>query len=410
MLDGASAANNTVQGNLIGTRASGTAGLGNGRAGIGIGGAPGNTIGGTTTGAGNVLSANGDAGIYLIASGATGNLIQGNTIGADLTGTSRLGNTAQGIYVERAGSNVIGGTLSGAGNLISANNVQGILLTNTSGNLIQGNLIGTKADGISDLGNVFHGVDLQVGANNNTIGGGAGAGNRIAFSQPINAGVRVRDGSTNNAILGNAIFANATLGIDLGGYGPNTNSPCGAGTGANMAQNYPMLTQAVSGNGTVVRGTLNSRRNQTFLLQFFANPSCGSTRFPNNGQGQFYLGQTSVVTSSDCNTSFVVNLAAQVPGGYVITATATDSANNTSEFSACIPVVSAPTLAVSLAGSQVSLAWTNTPSGFVLKQTASLAPPVQWTTVTNSPVPSNGWWVVTVPADAAKRFYVLRLE
>ena len=71
--------------------------------------------------AGNLISANGDAGIYLIASGATGNLIQGNTIGTDMTGTLALGNTLEGIYLERAPSNTIGGAVSGAGNLISAN-------------------------------------------------------------------------------------------------------------------------------------------------------------------------------------------------------------------------------------------------------------------------------------------------
>jgi hypothetical protein len=412
LLDGGSAANNTVEGNLVGTSAGGTAGLGNGRAGIGIAGAPRNIIGGTITGAGNVLSANGDAGIYLVASGATGNLIQGNTIGADLTGTLPLGNTSEGIYVERAPTNVIGGALSGAGNLISANNVQGILLTNASWNLIQGNLIGTKADGLSDLGNVFHGVELQAGANNNTIGGGTGAGNRIAFSKPINAGVRVRNGSTNNAILGNAIFSNGALGIDLGAgangtYGFNTNVPCNTTGGANMAQNYPVLTQAVSGNGTGVRGTLNSRRNRAFLLQFFANSTCDASGY---GEGQTYLGQTSVVTSNDCNTSFLVSFATPLPAGYVITATATDSANNTSEFSPCIPVVAAPTLAVSLADQQVSLVWSNTPPGFVLKQTDSLSPPVHWISVTNSAVLSNGQFVVTLPTDANKRFYALSFE
>jgi hypothetical protein len=116
------------------------------------------------------------------------------------------------------------------------------------------------------------------------------------------------------------------------------------------------------------------------------------------------------VTSNDCNTSFLVNFSTQVPAGYAITATATDSANNTSEFSACIPVVPTPTLAVSLAGQQVSLAWSNTPSGFVLKQTDSLMPPVHWTSVTNSAVLSNGQFVVTLPTDVNRRFYALSFE
>ena len=409
-LDGASARSNIVQGNLVGTLPSGTGGLGNGRAGVGISGAPGNTIGGATAGAGNVLSANRDAGIYLISAGATGNLIQGNTIGTDVTGTLALGNTYEGVYAERAPSNTIGGAVQGAGNLISGNQTRGIWLTNASWNVIQGNAIGTKSDGISGLGNRYHGVECEVGACNNTIGGSGRAGNRIAFAQTVYAGVRIRNGSTNNAILGNAIFSNDGLGIDLGVAGVTPNDACDADPGANMLQNYPVLTQAVSGNGTVVRGTLNSRPNQTFTLQFFANPTCGSANYPNNGQGQTYLGQASVLTSNNCNASFAVHLPAQLPAGCAITATATDSANNTSEFSACILVVPTPALTVGLTNQQVSLGWTNTPTGFVLKQTDSLWPPVHWTSVTNSPVLANGQFVVRLSADAASRFYVLGFE
>jgi hypothetical protein len=220
--------------------------------------------------------------------------------------------------------------------------------------------------------------------------------------------VRIRDGSTNNAILGNAIFSNDGLGIDLGGFGRNPNIPCGDGTGANMAQNYPVLTQAVSGNGTGVRGTLNSRPNRTFLLQFFANPTCDSSGY---GEGRTYLGQMSVVTSNNCNANFVASLPGSVPLGYVITATATDSANNTSEFSACVPVSSVPALTVRpSANHPVILAWTNTATGFVLEQTDGLSPPIQWITVTNSPVLANGEFVVTLSATVARRFYLLSFQ
>lgn len=411
-LDGAGAANNTLQGNLIGTAAGGTAGLMNVHGGVGISGAPANVIGGTTPGAGNLISANasfsGDAGIYLIGSGATGNVIQGNKLGTDITGNLPLGNTHEGIYLERAPTNTIGGPAPGAGNLISANLTRGIYLVNAPGNVIQGNLIGTAQDGISGLGNTFHSVECEAGSCNTLIGGAGTAGNRIAFTKTIYAGVRIRDGSTNNAILGNAIFANGALGIDLGPAGTNAIVACGAGTGANMGQNYPVLTQAVSGNGTGVRGTLNSRPNQSFLLQFFANPACDSSGC---GEGQIYLGQQTVVTGSDCHAPFAVALPVQVPIGYAVTATATDSANNTSEFSACIAVESVPALSVSPADSgQVTLAWTNTATGFLLKQTDSLSPPVQWITVTNSIVPSNGQFTVTVSAATGSHFFALRFE
>jgi hypothetical protein len=412
-LDGARASNNVVEGNLIGTIASGTAGLGNGRGGVGISGAPGNTIGGTAAGAGNLISANGsDAGIWLYTSGATGNVIQGNTIGTDITGTQALGNALEGIYADSAPTNTIGGAVPGAGNLISANHRGGVYLANAPGFVIQGNSIGTTRDGLGALGNLLHAVECEVGSCNTTIGGASGTGNILAFSQTYGGygytGVRIRDGSTNNAILGNAIFSNDGFGIDLGNYGVNPNIACDAGSGANMAQNYPVLTQAVSGTGTGVRGTLNSRPNRTFLIQFFANPSCDSLGY---GEGRTYLGQKSVVTSNDCNVSFVASLPGSVPTGSVITATATDSANNTSEFSACVPVSSVPTLAVGPAANhQVSLAWTNTATGFVLEQTDSLSPPVQWTAVTNSPVLTNGQFIVTLSATVTKRFYLLSFQ
>jgi hypothetical protein len=200
------------------------------------------------------------------------------------------------------------------------------------------------------------------------------------------------------------------LGIDLGSLGTNAIISCGNGNGANMSQNYPVLTQAVSGNGTGIRGTLNSRPNATFLLQFFASPACDPSGC---GEGQFYLGQKTVLTDGNCANSFVANFSTQVPLGYsAITATATDSANNTSEFSACVPVAPVPALTISplLPTHQVKLAWTNTPSGFVLKQTDSLYPPVWWTTVTNTPVLTNGQYVIPLSTTTSNRFFRLSFE
>jgi len=405
---GANAKQNSVQANLIGTSLDGTSALGNSRAGIGLSDAPANLLGGTTAGAGNVVSGNGDAGIYLIGSGATGNQIQGNILGADVTGSSPLGNRYEGVYVERASTNTIGGTVSGAGNQISANNTRGIWLTNAPWNLIQGNWIGTKADGATDLGNRYHAVECEAGANNTTIGGAAGAGNRIGFSKTIYAGVRLRDGSTNNLISANSVFSNGGLGIDLGDYQTTTNDICDADVGANRLQNFPVLTQAVSGNGIGVRGALNSKPNSVFALQFLASPGCDPSGY---GEGQILLGQTTLATGASCATNFVAALPGSIPAGYVVTATATDSANNTSEFSACVTVVTAPSLAITAAANhQLNLAWSISPSGFVLKQTDSLSPPIQWTTATNVPVLNNGQLIVTVSPTSGSRFYRLSFE
>ncbi|HQL78457.1 MAG TPA: hypothetical protein PLU91_09680, partial [Verrucomicrobiota bacterium] len=212
----------------------------------------------------------------------------------------------------------------------------------------------------------------------------------------------------------NRIFSNGALGIDLGNVaGPNAIIPCGTTGDANKSQNYPVLAQAVSGNGTSIRGMLDSKPNRPYLLQFFASPTCDPSGY---GEGQFYLGQTTVVTGANCTNSFVANLPTSVPPGYsVITATATDGDNNTSEFSPCVPVSAAPPppplmIAALLSANQVRLAWTNIP-GFVLKQTGSLSPPVQWAVVTNAPIPTNGLLVVPLPIlTTSNRFFRLSFE
>lgn len=409
ILDGARAVSNVVQGNFIGTSAAGTARLGNGGSGIGISGASGNVIGGTALNAGNLISANTVRGIYMVGSGTTGNLVQGNKIGTDATGYLPLGNIWEGIYLQGASSNTIGGAITGAGNLVAANTSWGIHLASSSPwNVIQGNKIGTAIDGISPLSQNFHGIDCEAGSCNTRIGGDGLAANRIAYAAGIYAGVRIRDGSTNNAILSNAIFSNGSLGIDLGAYNVTPIIPCGTNAGANFLQNYPVISQAFSGNGTGIRGTLNSKTNRSYVIQFFANSACG----PNgNGQGQVYLGQKSVSTTNSCTVGFVANFALEVPIGYVITSTATDSANNTSEFSACVPVSRVPTLKVAQSTNHmVSVAWTNTATGFVLKTTTNLAPPVVWTTATNPVVNTNGQFVVSLSTAAGNRFYILRFE
>jgi hypothetical protein len=103
-----------------------------------------------------------------------------------------------------------------------------------------------------------------------------------------------------------------------------------------------------------------------------------------------------------------------VPVGSVITATATDPADNTSEFSACLTVLPSPPLPLltlsRATGDQVSLTWTNTATGFVLKETDNSSPPIQWATVTNTPVDSAGQLVVTLDRQPGNRFYLLSFE
>src|SRR5262249_2112397 len=279
---GATAVGNQALGNLVGADITGSRAVSNAGFGIYLESAAANTIGSPS--AGNVISANGDVGLYILGSSASANQVQGNRVGTDLSGTSALGNARSGIYLDNTRSNIIGGTIAGAANLVCANGSWGMMITNASWNVVRGNFIGTAIDGMSPLGNGytrsgFHAIEVQIGSHDNLIGGSeAGAGNTIAYAPTVGgtfyAGVRVRDTCTNNLISGNSIFANGGLGIDLGVYLVTPNDNCDADTGANMLQNFPVLTQVVSGNGTGIRGTLNSKANATFLIQFFANPTC----------------------------------------------------------------------------------------------------------------------------------------
>ena len=218
-LFGENASGNSMQGNLIGTNAAGTAALGNGEQGVALVDAAGNTIGGTAPGAGNVLSGNAEAGVFLLGAPTTDNVIQGNLIGTDLTGAVAIGNGDSGIAIHGAASdNLIGGTESGARNILSGNTF-GILMTDllSTGNLIQGNYIGTNAAGDATIPNTQTGILLW--GEDNTIGGSeAGAGNVISGNSF--AGIDLGGGSSTTLIQGNYIGTDGTgtaaLGNDLG--------------------------------------------------------------------------------------------------------------------------------------------------------------------------------------------------
>jgi hypothetical protein len=337
---------NLIQGNLIGTDATGTAKVGN-NGGIVLVGSN-NTIGGTAPGARNIVSGSsiGHGIVFKLFSTTAGNLIQGNYIGTDINGTAALGNAADGIQISAfeppTGANTIGGTSAAARNIISANSV-GIELSGQN-ILIQGNYIGTDVNGTADLGNGTNGITIFSG-NNNTIGGSApGAGNTIAFNGKLAPGTNSRNGvavfsfAIGNTIRGNSIFANLRLGIDLSGgtenaSGVTANDSCDSDDGANNLQNFPVLKSVTNTPGSVnITGTLNSTANTTFSLEFFRNDAIDPSGF---GEGQVFLGFANVTTDANCNAVFNVNFPSLVLAQRV-TATATDPSGNTSEFSAAI--------------------------------------------------------------------------
>jgi hypothetical protein len=200
-----------VEGNFIGTDVTGTHALGNFE-GVIVAGGSNNQIGGTEPGAGNLISGSRFNGVMAQRNGT---VIQGNMIGTDVTGTLALPNGLDDIQIVGGSYNLVGGTETGAGNLIAGNARHGVYIYSAGSSgaqIVQGNRIGTDVTGSQALGNSGDGVHM-LRTNNNTVGGEApGAGNTIAFNG--NDGVLVDQG-TGNAILGNAIFANANLGIEL---------------------------------------------------------------------------------------------------------------------------------------------------------------------------------------------------
>jgi len=391
---------NIIQGNYLGLDATGFGSLGNGDAGIGISGASQNQVGGSVAAARNVIAANLAEGIFIINPGASNNVIQGNYIGTDAAGVAGRGNFFEGITVQSNRNTQIGGVTPGAGNVVSANNNRGIYLSYASGNVLQGNRVGTQADGISPLGNLQHGVDIDVGSSNNVIGGtAAGAGNVFAYAQTYQGsgfcGVRLRDGAVNNLISGNCIFSNNSLGIDLSTYGVTSNYNCESGMAANAAnagQNFPTLATAVSGSLTRITGTMNGKTGRSYLLQFFASPSGDPLGY---GEGQVYLGQTNLTLGGSCSTNFTAFVTGPLPSGWVVTATATDTNNNTSEFSAWVAAITMPVVQTTAAGvNHVTFSWTNNGGNFQLVLATNLTAPATWVAVTNLPVlVSNYWWI-----------------
>ncbi|MBK7847180.1 MAG: cadherin domain-containing protein [Zoogloea sp.] len=332
---------NTISGNYIGTNAAGTGAVGNTLQGVQIDAGSANLIGGTVAGARNVISGNLDNGI-LITNGGMNNFVQGNIIGLDAAGNTTLANAQEGIEVTGGAYGTwIGGTTSATRNIISGNAWQGIGVygATTDGTVIRGNWIGVAADGTTAAGNEKQGI-LVMEATNTMIGGSnTGEGNVIANARNFHQGIVIDGTATGAVMIGNSIYANGSLGIDVGGDWINTNDVGDTDTGANNLQNTPVLTSALTtGSAITIVGTLNSLASTNFRIEFFANPIPDSS---GHGEGQSYLGFVDVVTNASGNASFSATLTAAVPTGQVVTATATRLTSGmafieTSEFAANI--------------------------------------------------------------------------
>jgi parallel beta-helix repeat protein len=241
-------ATNRIQGNYLGTDASGSAAVPNGLDGILIFNSSGNVIGGTVGGARNIISGNTNNGVELLGGSATGNLVQGNYIGTDVTGTKSVRNSIHGVLIFNAAGNTIGGTAPAARNIISGNGINGLEIfsnltgPNSTSNRIQGNFIGTDRTGTLPLSNGEDGV-LIFDSSSNIVGGTAtGARNIISGNGAHGVeiiGTATGPGSTLNLVQGNFIgtdvYGTSALGNRLDGvliFDASTNTIGGAVTGA----------------------------------------------------------------------------------------------------------------------------------------------------------------------------------
>lgn len=338
---------NTIAGNYIGLKPDGTGSnssaaddFGAGQDGVRLtSDSDANVIGGAAPASGqapaNVISGHASNGVEIASANSSGNLVQGNLVGTQADGATAYANGEEGVFVNAAPSNTVGGTAAGAGNVISGNGGDGLRLA-ANNCTAHGNLVGVTAAGAAPLANAGHG--LHVNGSTNAVGGTtAGAANTVAHNG--GDGVYVASG-TGNQIRRNSIYANAGLGLDLGADGVTPNDADDPDAGANGLQNFPVLTSATTGS-TVITGTLNSTPSTTFAVEFFSSPSADHSA---HGEGQTFLDQISVTTDGGGDAAFTHTVAAAVAPGQVITATATDPAGNTSEFSKTRQVL-APTAA-----------------------------------------------------------------
>ena len=246
---------------------------------------------------------------------------------------SEAGADANGLVIGTSDSTIKGLVI----NRFDGDGVQITGFDATGNNKVEGNFIGTTADGSGDLGNTGDGVDV-FGADNNTVGGTAtGAGNRIAHNGEDGVSVTFSNDTGNN-VLSNSLFSNGGLGIDLGSDGVTTNDPDDPDAGANNLQNFPVIT-SVTGvpmtSDTFISGELNSTPSQDFVVQCFLTDGASVS---DHGEGSLLLDTTVATTDANGDGDFFCISSNPILGQVsrqTVSATATNilTTGDTSEFS-----------------------------------------------------------------------------
>jgi CSLREA domain-containing protein len=293
--------------------------------------------------------------------GGSNNLIQGNFIGTDPSGTLDRSTGVQGVLIHEVASsltvsdNLVGGATPQARNLISGADVAGVAIFEDD-NRIEGNYIGTTADGNGALGNSREGV-VVFGANNTVGGADSGAGNHIAHnggagvavSGPNNSVLSNRifqnggdgvvvSGSTDNAVLSNRISGNAGLGIDLGNDDITNNDldddattvpDADVDSGPNGLQNFPRMISAdlnPSTGLTTITGEIESVPGQSYVVEVYLAGTVEDDDPSGHGEGPRLVGRQVVrilANDPDSAAPFTISGIEGVGADQQATATAT---------------------------------------------------------------------------------------
>ena len=277
---------NTVSGNYIGTNSSGVSAIGNTLDGVHIySDAQYNTV------INNVISGNNQNGVQIRTNDTMYNTISGNYIGTDAAGKTAVPN-GRGISIyEWAHHNLVGGDTPDERNIISGNAREGVVIYNSSNNIIRGNYIGTDVTGTSALRNGYEGITITDGGFNNTIGGRNATPGEVCsgecnlISGNGREGVWIgHTGTISNTISGNYI------GTDVGGEFIIGNERSGihidpGGSNNVIGGDTPSERNLISGNenGISIRG--NEAMNNTISGNFIGTDVTGTRSLGNAEHG-----------------------------------------------------------------------------------------------------------------------------
>lgn len=312
-----------------------------------------NVIGGTDAADRNVLSGNGLYGVYLgFNYTAQGNQIVGNYIGVSADGQSAYGNESYGVVAMHLAKQASATTII-SGNVISANGDGGIYLREAAYRVdILNNWIGVAADKETPLGNEGNGITVRTGVNASQYPGFPGGtlvpsdvliqGNTIAYNDGIGVSVE-HDYTFDVRVVQNRIYDNTGLGIDLGADGVTPNDNGDIDVGENSLNNFPVIStvSVVDGKIQITGAISNSDKTSgpgpkpvPIEIHFYYSSSAHSS---GHGDAQVYIGSVTVSANNAGNATFDKTFNAIVPDGSYITATATTE-RGTSEFALSVPL------------------------------------------------------------------------